>query len=157
GGAARRQEGGRAMRMKWLALAILLGGCASSPPSQFYTLSATAEPGVAPAARTEYRIVVGPATVPDAVDRPQLVVRMSANRVSLVEQARWAEPLSSAIPAVLAEDLGRLLNSGAVAAYPQSSADLDYQVLIEVLRFDSVPGDAATVEVAWTLRTPDGE
>jgi len=142
--------------MRWLALVIVLAGCASSPPSQFYTLSATAAPELAPAARTEYRIVVGPATVPDAVDRPQLVVRMSENRVTLVEQARWAEPLSSAIPAVIAEDLGRLLSSSGVVAYPQGSADFDYQVLIEVLRFDSVPDDAATVEIAWTLRAPDG-
>ena len=142
--------------MRWLALVIVLAGCASSPPSQFYTLSATAAPQLAPAARTEYRIVVGPATVPDAVDRPQLVVRMSENRVALVEQARWAEPLSSAIPAVIAEDLGRLLSSSGVVAYPQGSADFDYQVLIEVLRFDSVLNEGATLEVAWTLRPTNG-
>ena len=143
--------------MRWLALSVILYGCASSPPSQFYTLSATAAPALAPVAQPGYRIVVGPATVPDSLDRPQLVVRMSENRVTLVEHARWAEPLSSAIPAVLAEDLGRLLNSSAVMAYPQNPEHFDYQVLIEVLRFDSVPDDAATVEVAWTLRAPDGE
>jgi len=143
--------------MRWLALSVILYGCASSPPAQFYTLSATAAPALAPVAQSGYRVVVGPATVPESLDRPQLVVRMSENRVTLVEHARWAEPLSSAIPAVLAEDLGRLLNSSGVMAYPQNPEHFDYQVLIEVLRFDSVPGDAATVEVAWTLRAPDGE
>jgi len=143
--------------MRWLALSIILYGCASSPPSQFYTLSATAAPALTPVAQSGYRIVVGPATVPESLDRPQLVVRMSENRVTLVEQARWAEPLSSAIPAVLAENLGRLLNSSGVMAYPQNPEHFDYQVLIEVLRFDSVPDDAATVEVAWTLRALNGE
>ena len=142
--------------MKWFTVALILCGCASSPPSQFYTLSATAAPELAPA-RSGYRIVVGPATLNESVDRPQLVVRQSENRVTLVEQARWAEPLASAIPRVIAEDLGRLLSSNGVLAYPQGPEDFDYQVLIEVLRFDSVPNDAATLEVAWTLRAPNGD
>ncbi len=70
------------------ALVMALCGCASSPPSQFYTLSAAAAPGVTPVARTEYGIVVGPAAVPESVDRPQLVLRLSENRVRIVEQAR---------------------------------------------------------------------
>jgi uncharacterized protein len=142
--------------MRWTCMALILCGCASSPPSQFYTLSATAAPTVTSVAQSDYRILVGPATVPDSVDRPQLVVRLSENRVTLVEQSRWAEPLSSAIPAVIAEDLGRLLNSGGVMAYPQNAGNFDCQVFIEVLRFESVLNDAATLEVAWTLRPTNG-
>jgi uncharacterized lipoprotein YmbA len=140
----------------FLASVLTLCGCAASPPSQFYTLSATAAPGFAPAARSGYRIVVGPATVPESVDRPQLVLRMSENRVVLLEQARWAEPLASAIPGVIARDLAVLLNSSGVMAYPQNPGSFDYQVFLEVLRFDSVPGDAATLEVAWTVRPSNG-
>lgn len=137
---------------------IVLWGCASSPPSQFYTLSATATPEFGSVAQKELRIVVGPATVPESVDRPQLVLRMSENRVRLLEQARWAEPLASAIPDVIARDLSLLLNSSGVLAYPQNPESFDFQVFLEVLRFDSVLDDAATVEVAWTVRrTSDGE
>src|SRR5258706_7673952 len=139
-----------------LVLFVTLGGCASSPPSQFYTLSAAAAPGVTPVARTEYGIVVGPGAVPESVDRPQLVLRLSDNRVRIAEQARWAEPLASAIPQVIAGELARLLNSSRVRAYPQNPEGFDYQVLLEVLRFDSVLDDAATVEVAWTLRPSNG-
>jgi uncharacterized lipoprotein YmbA len=138
------------------ALFVALGGCAGSPPSQFYTLSAAAAPGATPVARTEYGIVVGPAAVPESVDRPQLVLRLSENRVRIVEQARWAEPLASAIPAVIAAELARLLNSSRVMAYPQNPEDFDYQVRLEVLRFDSVLDDAATLEVVWTLRPSHG-
>jgi uncharacterized lipoprotein YmbA len=139
-----------------LALFVTLGGCAGSPTSQFYTLSAAASPGATPVARTEYGIVVGPAAVPESVDRPQLVLRLSENRVRIVEQARWAEPLASAIPALIAGELARLLNSSRVMAYPQNPDDFDYQVRLEVLRFDSVLDDAATLEVAWTLRPSHG-
>jgi len=134
----------------------MLCGCASSPPSQFYTLSATAAPEFAPVAGNEYRVVVGPATVPESVDRPQLVLRMSENRVTLLEQARWAEPLTSAIPDVIARDLALSLNSSGVMAYPQNPESFDFQVFLEVLRFESAPGDAATVEVAWTVRRTNG-
>ena len=142
--------------VRTLALAAILPGCASSPPAQFYTLSGTAAPGFSPAAQSEVRVVVGPATVPPSVDRPQLVLRTSENRVSIVEQARWAEPLARAIPDVIAADLGQQLGSRAVLAYPQSPEAFDCQVFLEVLRFDSVLNEAATVEVAWTLRPSNG-
>jgi len=56
-----------------LALAALCG-CASSPKSDFYTLSSvapqTSNPPAAPIA-----VLIGVVTVPDLVDRPQIVVR----------------------------------------------------------------------------------
>jgi uncharacterized lipoprotein YmbA len=135
---------------------LVLSGCAGSPPAQFYTLSALDVPGVTPAAETQYAIVVGPAVVPASVDRPQLVLRRSENRVALLEQARWAEPLASAIPQTIARNLAQILNSSRVMPYPHSPDHFDYQVFIEVLRFDSEMGEAATVEVAWTVRRSDG-
>jgi len=144
----------RALACAWVL--VMLCGCASSPQSQFYTLSATAAPEFASVADNEYRVVVGPATVPESVDRPQLVLRMSENRVTLLEQARWAEPLASAIPDVIARDLALSLNSSGVMAYPQNPVSFDFQVFLEVLRFDSVLDDAATVEVAWTVRPSNG-
>jgi uncharacterized lipoprotein YmbA len=144
----------RSIACTWFLIALC--GCASSPPSQFYTLSATAAPEFASVAHNELRIVVGPATVPESVDRPQLVLRVSENRVRLLEQSRWAEPLARAIPDVIARDLGLLLSSSGVMAYPHNTERFDFQVFLEVLRFDSVLDDAATVEVAWTVRPSNG-
>jgi len=144
-------------QMRWFTVVLVLCGCASSPPAQFYTLSATAASELARVARSDDRIVVGPAAVAESVDRPQLVVRLSENRVTLVEEARWAEPLASAIPRVIAEDLGRLLNSDGVRAYPQNPEGFEYQVFLEVLRFELAPNEAATLELAWTLRASNGE
>jgi len=146
------------MRLYACILATFMGlsGCASSPPAQFYTLSASATPGITPVARTGYAVVVGPVSVPESVDRPQLVLRMSENRVGIVEQARWAEPLTSAIPARIASELAQLLGSNRVMAYPQNPESFDYQVFLEVLRFDSVLNEGATLEVAWTLRPTNG-
>ena len=146
--------------MRSLAAALstlVLAACASSPPTHFYMLSAPSAASFTPAASTEYAIVVGPAIVPASVDRPQFVLRLSDNRVALAEEARWAEPLASAIPETIAADLAQILDSKRVLAYPETPKDFEYQVLLQVLRFDSEMGQAAAVELAWTIRRPNSD
>ena len=139
-------------------LAFLLGACGSSPVAKFYTLG-SAEEVRAPSAvsQTPYTVLVGPVSVPDTVDRPQLVLRSAGNRVIVSEEARWLEPLKSAIPRSIAANLGQSLKDARVMAYPQSlGGDADYRVMIDVQRFDSALGDAATVEAVWTVRSGKG-
>jgi uncharacterized lipoprotein YmbA len=135
------------------SLALLaISGCASSPPERFYTLESLA--AVDPAAgKMSCSVALAPVSVPDLVDRPQMVLRVDANRVVIAEQSRWAEPLKRAIARTIAGNLGHLLDGSRVAFYPQSaSADADYRVMVDVQRFDSAPGTAATIEVLWMVR-----
>lgn len=134
-------------------LALALAGCASSPEEHFYTLGATASaPARIGTAAADYSVAVGPVTIPAIVDRPQMVLRTGANRVLLAEQSRWAEPLKDSIPRVIAGNLAQLLDDGRVSAYPQGmSSDADYQVEIDVQRFESAQGDAATIDVLWAV------
>jgi hypothetical protein len=73
------------------ALAAALSGCAS-PPSQFYTLAATARPeaGASPAA---YAVAVDSVGLPATVDRPQFVVQKgrieSPSTNSIAGRRRW--------------------------------------------------------------------
>jgi uncharacterized lipoprotein YmbA len=140
------------------SLALLgLAGCGSSPPNRFYTLEsrATAEPA---AGKVAYSVTVVSVSVPDLVDRPQMVMRVDSNRVAIAEQSRWGEPLKSAIARAVAGNLGRLLDGARVGFYPQSaSADADYRVAIDVQNFESAPGTAATIEVLWTVKSAKGK
>lgn len=138
-----------------LLVVPVLSGCGSSPKSAFYTLSSGATPEPAPATAL-LSVAIGPVTVPDIVDRPQIVLRAGANQVTIDEFARWAEPLKAEIPRVIANDLTRLLNGARVSAYPQNVNPGDYLVMLDVQRFESVLGEAATVEVLWTVRPPKG-
>jgi uncharacterized protein len=132
-------------------LAALLTGCASSPQSHFYTLSPASKPAVVAAGN--YSISVGPVTVPAAVDRPQIVVRVGPNQVDLDEFNRWASPLQSDIARVVAENLVLMLGTPDVTLFPQTTAaGATYRVVISVLRFDSAPGGAATLDAVWTAR-----
>jgi uncharacterized lipoprotein YmbA len=141
--------------MRSLAMAValaLVGGCASAPKEQHYTLSATAA-GAPVASLPNAAIAVGLARVNDVVDRPQLVMRASDNRVQILEQQRWAEPLKAGIPRVVAANLGRLLGTPNASAYPKAeAADIAYRVGLDVQRFESRPGDGVTLEIAWSVR-----
>lgn len=131
------------------ALLALLAGCAS-PPSHFYTLSAAAAPA-APA--SDLSVVVGPVSVPASVDRPEIVVTTGPNQVRLEEFDRWASPLQNEISRTVAENLVALLGTPRVTLAPQTlSASAEYRAAIEVQKFESAPGDSATLDAVWTVR-----
>ena len=139
-----------------MLVAATLAGCSSSPKSRFYTLSSGAILEHSDA-KAQYSVAVGPVTVPDIIDRPQIVTSIATNQVQIAEQARWAAPLKSEIPRVIAGNLMQLLDGAYVYVYPQNiGLNADYQVLLEVQRFDSKLGDAVTVEALWAVRPAQG-
>ena len=138
----------------------MLSGCASSPPVHFYQLSAEAAADAASPATVgpELRIAVGPLSLPEVVDRPQFVVRSGPNQVTMIDEHRWAESLKGKIPRVIAENLGRLLATGQVWAYPQNATgSFDYRVLVDIQRFESTPGQMAAIDALWTIQRPSKE
>ncbi|MEI7431857.1 MAG: ABC-type transport auxiliary lipoprotein family protein [Betaproteobacteria bacterium] len=137
-----------------LTLAVaLLAGCGTSPKTNFYTLDALTLPGQTTATvAAPYTIGIGPVTIPDIIDRPQLITRLGSNQVAINEFERWAEPLQNEIPRLIAGQLRQLLGAQ-VSTYPQTTTGKDLIVTLEVQHFESAPGDAATIEVLWTLRT----
>ena len=79
-------------------LASALAGCSRSPQITFYTLEPGVQSEVTAPTTAAPSVSVGPVTLPDMVDRPQLVVRVAATRMDILEAHRWAEPLKSEIP-----------------------------------------------------------
>jgi len=129
------------------------GDVTKSAPAAAATQGAAPSPAPAAAATGVRRIVVGPVTLPELVDRPQLVVRVAANRVDILEMQRWAEPLRSGVARVVAVDLGRLLPSAQVTSYlEQAGTGADYRVLLDIVRFEAVAGEGVSLEAVWSLR-----
>jgi uncharacterized protein len=138
-------------------LAVSLAGCGSSPKPTYYTLSSSLAPAKQVQPTASFSVVVGPVTLPELVDRPEFVVRAAANRVVLVEQHRWAEPLKREVPRVIASNLSRLLGTTRVFAYQQSMiGGANYRVLVDFERFDSIPGDSVQVEARWSVQRVAG-
>ena len=130
-----------------------LAACSTGPASKFYTLS--------PVQMTQTslladRVVIAfdPITLPELVDRPQMVVRLDPNRVSIDEFARWAEPLKNQIPRVLAADLAQLIPDSIVSTYPQRADDTSYHVSVDVQNFESSADGTVMIAVLWSVRAP---
>jgi uncharacterized lipoprotein YmbA len=132
-------------------LAALLGGCGSSPPVHYYDLEALETDYVADG-EPLVRIGIGPLRTPDYLDRSQIVTRGSDSRVIVDDFNRWVEPISEAIYRVLSENLDSLVEDAVVVAFPYTHiADLDYQVIGRVTRFDAGADGKAVLQVQWSV------
>ena len=145
------------MRVLAAALALALSACGitgTSPEPRFYTLASEAPPP-APASAAAYTIVVGPVTIPDVVDRPQIVTRTAESRVEIDEQARWAAPLKSEIARVIADHLAKTLPNARVSTMEQRATGApDYRVIVDVQRFDS-SNEGSAIQASWQVRTKE--
>ena len=143
-------------RLVHVSLIAALAACAS-PADRFYTLM----PATAATARSAKTsavgkvVVVGPVTIPAAVDQPQMVINTGDHQV---ESERWAAPLKDEFTAALAARLGALLPAETVAAHHQSAGlDAAMRILVDVSRFELGPGDRASLDALWIIKnTADG-
>jgi len=138
---------------------VLTTGCTPSVTLNHYTLSShSIRDGKAPQSEAlTQSIGVGPITLPDMVDRPQLVLRTSEHRVVLAEMHHWAGPLKAELVRVLADNLAALLGTRSIFSYPQRGTEhADVRVSVDVQRFDSILGKTAAIEATWTVRWTDG-
>ncbi len=142
-------------RLTLFLLLILTVGCSRSPRSMFYTLNALATPDSAQF--TQESVAIGPVTLPDLLDRPQLVVRTSVNQVDILETHRWAESLKSEIPRIVGENLDILLKPARVSTYPQNAgADATYRVTLDIQRCEMTEGKGVRFVALWSVRRVEG-
>ncbi len=151
--------------------AALLGGLAAggcfSPrpdPSKFFVLApagAAAASSIAPAGLTPSSgptIGLGPIKLPEYLDRDEVVTRVGPNRLELSDKDRWAEPLDSNFKQVIAQDLTQSLGTHSITFYPWSGTiRVDYQVRIEVYRFETDPSANAQLVAHWQVLDGSGK
>jgi uncharacterized lipoprotein YmbA len=139
----------------------IFGGCGSTDPSRFYTLSALGPEeagGQAILGDSEVIIGVGPVTLPEYLARSQIITRESPNQLGLAEFERWAEPLEESLPRTLAENLSVLLGTDKIIVFPwKKSITIDCQIAVDVIRFDGTLGGDTSLYVRWTLFGKGGD
>ena len=140
-----------------LVLVIMQTACSiggPSKPSSFYVLSPV--PGT-PVARTgttspPLSVAVGPISLPDVLDRPQIVTRTDDNRIELAEFDRWGGDLGQDIVRVLTQDLMTRLDSDNISASPWTGSDKPlYQVGVRFFHFEGLLGKRARLAGTWQL------
>ncbi len=139
---------------------IMTYGCARSPQARFYILqpSAAVDQAQPSVSVNDMVIGVGPVELPEHLDRPQIVTRISSSELHLSEFNRWAESLEQNFSNVLAENLSVLLSTDKVLVYPWiGSIEVKRQVRVNVLQFDRLPGGKVLLKVLWGLKDEDGK
>lgn len=139
-----------------LATIVLLAGCGQTEQARLYTLSRIADVEMMQASDPQLSVAVGPVTLPSYLDRPQIVVRQSANRLELSEFDRWAEPLGATVPRILAANLGNLLATERVYALPQSRRrSTDLSVAVDISQFEPDAAGFASLVARWEIFAAD--
>jgi uncharacterized lipoprotein YmbA len=145
------------MRISHAALALCaafsLNACSSSVKTYYYTLQtdeATAREA-APVRQTS--IALTSVSLPEIVDRPQLVLRTGTTQLDISDNHLWGQPLKSEIAHRLAVDLARETGAARVILPGQAGYDdAEIKLAVDILRFDSVPGKDATIEARWSVQ-----
>jgi len=130
---------------------LFLGACGTSPNSTFYSLKplAASESGTA-AQKKEIAVRINRFVFPDYIDRPNIVTRPAGNRIEIAEFQRWAGSLSSEFHRVLGANLGVLLNTPRISAYPSDIAiDPQFYISGNVVAFDGTLGRDVLLDVYW--------
>lgn len=127
---------------------MLLAGCATSPPSRFYTL----DPAPARVRLPASGLIVQVAAVhiPAELDRQEMVRQSAPDTLRLSDRNRWGAPLARMMQRVLAQDLSARLRGSTVLA-PETLPPTGTRVLvIDVLRFDAGPSGEVRFEGSWS-------
>ncbi len=150
------------IHIKTALLGMLLAfsvGCTVTEPARFYNLTTIIESGLESAENAglqDISIGVGPISIPDYLDRPQIVTGGGQNEVHMSEYDRWAGSLKDGIGVVLSENLSVLLPTDRIFIFPwRGSLPIDYQIEIEVVRFDGELGKGAFLTARWIIYDVD--
>ena len=144
-----------------LGLSACLGGGSKAPATRYYVLNSlyTAEKETQPVVDLKEAIVViGPLTLTQVLDRPQIIIRQSDNEIRVSDLDRWAEPLRENLARVVIDNLAFLLSRGRVIRFPPAaSIPVTYRIIIEVTRFDGKPGDEVVLRARWAVLGDNGK
>ncbi len=132
-------------------LALLLSGCSSSQDN-FYLLTADGRPASTGAGSSK-SVGLGPVSLPDYIDRAELVFQSDTNRFQVPPDQRWAGDLRENVSDVLAINLGRRLTRSRVVGYPwEATREVSYSVPVTIRQFHAVSGGDAILDVRWEIR-----
>jgi uncharacterized lipoprotein YmbA len=140
------------------ALLPALAACTRTRPTMFYTLVTAAGPPKARRPGKGLVVGLGPITLPQYLDRPDIVTREGANQMRLAEFHQWAQPLEPMLTQIMAEDLLVLLGAEDVIPVPQRrDVPLDQVVEADVNRFEADEAGEVVLDARWRVYRGDDD
>ncbi len=137
---------------------LAMTGCASSPPLHYYTLSEVPASTRLTATGDTVPVRLDRVTIPTELDRSQLVRRVDATRLQIMDNDRWAAPLEDTIRRVLSVDLASRLPPEMVAnPYEPSVGEKRQSLSVDIEEFYGDSTCAVTLRASWLLKQPDNQ
>jgi len=132
---------------------LVLSACVSSPPVRYYSLSPI---------DTDYQqdpddavmLGIGPLSIPDYLNRSQIVTRDVDAQMRMDDFSRWTEPLTDSMHRIISTDVDNLLHGVVVVMYPYEAvvrSHLDYRLVGDVNRFDADSSGLVVLEIQWAI------
>ena len=145
-------------RIAFVFILLLVAGCGTSPTPHFFHLEKNADVTLTGIERGT-AVGIGPVNIAQYLDRPQIVTRAGPHRVLMSEFNRWSEPLINSISRVISVSLSTQLQTTRVYLIPRrnKSIPLDYQVAIDIARFDGELSGDARLTARWSLYDRDNK
>lgn len=128
--------------------AVLLGGCASHPPPHYYTLKPVS---VAEHLTGNYSIGIQPVVMPSWLDQNKISWNDGDVNLVILEQDRWADPLSNTVNQIILRNFSRIYPDSFVSLGPWvRSATPDRVVTIRIMTLERASNELST-EIAITI------
>ena len=149
------------IRIAYVAMVIgvlILSACGGrSKPAKFYTLQPVEQSSTGKSLPLNVALVVGPVAIPAALDRMEIVTRHAENEVSFSEYHRWAGPLEQNIAAVIAQNVGTLLDTERVTPFTHENIfQPTHRVVININRYDSQLAKEFLLSATWSIKDLNG-
>lgn len=138
----------------WLALLVLLAGCATRPDPKIYLLGTPAEPAAGVRNDIGRKVIeLKRVLIPDHLDSTDILLRTGANELKASETGIWGERLSVGITQALAGALARRFPSALVVARPPATPPT-LQILVDVTALQADAGGDCVLSANWTVLRP---
>lgn len=145
-GTVRRASTARKAFVALPVLAALLAGCGTAAKNDTFDLSAVAK-AEGPSAHGKQILIPQP-TALGALDREQIVVRVTQSQIQYLAKAQWSDKLTRMVQSKLVTAFENSREVGGVGVPGQGLA-IDYQVVTDIRSFEiNVAQHVAVVEIS---------
>jgi len=134
-------------------VALLVAGCSQRPDPNLYVIAPAADAVAKTESEAEPLVAVTRVSLPEYLDRSQLVSRSGANALVLDDDNRWGEPLADSLPRVLSENLSRYLPGGRVVTPEEARGQkVPYEYVVALDAYEPDGQGNAIMRGHWLLR-----
>jgi uncharacterized protein len=145
-------------RLSPVAAILLLGlaGCAGEPTTSFYTLDPVAAEAASQSSGAATPLVVT-VSLPEVLDRAQVVRRSGAGQLVLAPTERWAAPLDDLVRRALARDLAMRLSGRPVSVDRPDGANDPAILRVAIDEFAADQAGRVSLEGRWSVTSGAGQ